>query len=148
MLLGEKDMKTELKKKTKKTSSVEKLQETSVLKENEYKVPGIYPGLIAKWGLNYKGKNILQATRPDGLVVYFDLVDTDLHKALNAIRAYESPEKVVLAVAMVRASQIAENYGEKVGLKNMGLKYLQLMQKSKTLRSPKAQKPRRAKEVR
>ena len=61
-----------------------------------------------------KGRYV-QATRPDGLEVFFDTASDPLSTWLNAVRADGERKTVFLTVGLARGLQIALNYAEKYG---------------------------------
>lgn len=62
-----------------------------------------------------QNSKFIKARRPDGLVVFFDLLPNELNLALNHIRVHGSQEEVILAVGFVRGIQIASNYAKAYG---------------------------------
>jgi len=61
-----------------------------------------------------KGRYV-QATRSDGLEIFFDKSEDTLSCWLNRVRAEGSRQSVFLAVGMARGLQIALNYATKYG---------------------------------
>lgn len=57
----------------------------------------------------------VQATRPDGLEVFFDKADDPISLWLNKIRADGDRHTVFLAVGLARGLAIAMNYTERYG---------------------------------
>lgn len=52
----------------------------------------------------------VEAVRPDGLRVFFDLADDEASQFLNKVRLYAPAEVVLRAVGAIRGLQISQNY--------------------------------------
>lgn len=61
-----------------------------------------------------RGRSV-QATRPDGLEVFFDKADDPLSVWLNSVRSQGDRRSVILAVGFARGLQIAMNYAAQHG---------------------------------
>lgn len=52
----------------------------------------------------------IEAVRPDGLRVFFDLADDEASRFLNKVRLHAPAEVVLRAVGAIRGLQISQNY--------------------------------------